>query len=64
MLKCVIIKCNYSNNKWKQENTIIFTFKCQYLIVIFAKVLIGIKLEEKHKMSKCNMCKNAFKEQN
>ena len=68
MLKFVIIQCKYSSNKWNQENTRIFICKCQYLIVIFAKVLFGIKLEEKHKMSKykptyfkCNMCNNTFK---
>ena len=48
--------------------TRIFLCKCQYLSVTFAKILIGIKLVEKHKTRKnqqifykCNMCNNTIK---
>ena len=50
------------------KNTTIFVFRCQYLSVTFAKILSGIKMEEKHKMSKdqqtfywCNICNYKIK---
>ena len=48
--------------------TRLFVCKCQYLSVIFAKLLIGIKMVEKHKTRKnqqtfykWNMCNNTIK---
>ena len=48
--------------------TRIFLCKCQYLSVKFAKILIRIKMVEKHKTRKnqqtfykCNMCNNTIK---
>ena len=48
--------------------TRIFVCKCQYLSVTFSKILIGIKMVEKHKTRKnqqtfykCNMCNNTIK---
>ena len=48
--------------------TKIFVCKCQYLSVTFAKILVGIKIVEKHKIKKnqqtfykCNMFNNTIK---
>ena len=48
--------------------TRIFVCKCQCLSVTFSKVLIGIKIVEKHKIRKsqqtfykCNICNNIIK---
>ena len=48
--------------------TRIFVYKCLYFSVTFAKILIGIKMVEKHTTRKdqqtcykCNMCNNIIK---
>ena len=60
---------NYNNKErsWLKI-TRIFVCKCQYLNATFAKILIGIKMVEKHKTRKnqqifykCKMCNNTIK---
>ena len=50
------------------KSTTVFVFKFEHLSVTFAKILIGIKMVQKHKVSKyqqtfynCSMCKYTIK---
>ena len=54
-------------NRSRLKITRIFACKCQYFSVTFAKILIGIKMVEKHKTGKnqqifykCNMCNHTI----
>ena len=56
-------------NRSRIKITRIFVCKCQYKIETFAKILIGIKMVEKHKTRKnqqtfykCNMSNNTIKD--
>ena len=48
-MTCAIITTIHGS---KLKNTTIFVFRCQYLSVTFAKIVIDLKMVEKHKMSK------------
>ena len=57
--------CNYAN---KIQELLQKLYKCQYLSIMFAKILIGIKILEKQKtrknrqiFDKWNMCNNTIK---
>ena len=68
--KCSSVTCAIITkiHRTRLKNTTIFVLKCQYLRVTSAKIIVGITMVEKYKVSKdlqtfykCNMCNYTIK---